>query len=305
MIEIRSVLCPIDFSDHSRRAFAHAAAIARTYGAKITALHVFPNVPPVAYAGVVPAFLPIVLSDSDRECILSDLRQFVGSEDTSGLQIASDLLVGDPLVEILSEAASVDADLVVMGTHGRTGFDRLLLGSVTEKVLRKASCPVLTVPAAEPETVLALPVLFKHILCPVDFSEASMQALRYALSLAQEGDANLTILHVIPHEMFTFGGFDEGLSIAEYLFKREVDAERLMKEAIPESAGIYCRIQSLIVRGKPNSEIMRIASDRHADLIVMGVQGRGAVDLTLFGSTTHYVVRHAACPVMTIRLRAH
>jgi nucleotide-binding universal stress UspA family protein len=95
----------------------------------------------------------------------------------------------------------MNADLLVMGTHGRSGFEQLLLGSVTEKVLRKASCPVLTVPRRHPDAVPETPVLFKEILCPVDFSDCSMRALNHAMSLAQEADAHLTVLHVMASEV--------------------------------------------------------------------------------------------------------
>ena len=100
------------------------------------------------------------------------------------------------------------ADLLVIGTHGRSGFERLVLGSVTEKVLRKASCPVLTVPKRLPDAVPVGPVLFKRILCPVDFSESSLHALSYAVSMAQEADGQLTVLHVVAHEFEYTAGLE-------------------------------------------------------------------------------------------------
>jgi nucleotide-binding universal stress UspA family protein len=194
-----------------------------------------------------------------------------------------------------------------MGTHGRSGFERLLLGSITEKVLRKATCPVLTVPRRHPDAVPATPVLFKQILCPVDFSDCSMQALNYAMSLAQEADAHLTVVHVMAYgldatpDMYDTVITDDRLSLADYRMRREEDARQRLKEAVPQTVAAYCRVDTMVSSGKPSREILRIAAEQQTDLIVIGVQGRGAADLMFLGSTTNHVVRAATCPVLTLR----
>jgi nucleotide-binding universal stress UspA family protein len=189
-----------------------------------------------------------------------------------------------------------------MGTHGVSGFERLVLGSVTEKVLRKARCPVLTVPRALPEAVPAGPVVFKRIVCAVDFSDCSLEALKYAVSLAQEADGQLTVVHVLTSQLVPDAVLaDQHLSVLAYQRQREDEAQRRLAEAVPASAAAYCRIESTMVRGKPWREIVGIAAARESDLIVLGVHGRGAVDLTFFGSTAHQVVRHVSCPVLTLR----
>jgi len=199
------------------------------------------------------------------------------------------------------------AELLVMGTHGRSGFERFLLGSVTEKVLRKASCPVLTVPRRHPDAVPATPVLFKQILCPVDFSDCSMQALNYAMSLAQEADAHLTVLHVMAHEMAVTDDaysailLNDREGLADFRERREADARQRLKQAVPETVAAYCSVETMVSSGKPSREILRIAAERQSDLIVVGVHGRGAADLMFFGSTTNHVVREATCPVLTVR----
>jgi nucleotide-binding universal stress UspA family protein len=191
--------------------------------------------------------------------------------------------------------------LLVMGTHGRSGFERLLLGSVAEKVLRKAGCPVMTVPKLS-DTAPAGPVLYKRILCPVDFSESSLRALQYAVSLAQETDGQLTVLHVIAHEFELSAGirYDAAVSVKNVLEAREQALLRRLQEIVA-GAPDFGRLDSLMTHGKPWREILRVAGDRDCDVIVMGVQGRGAADLLLFGSTTQHVVREAACPVLTLR----
>jgi len=301
MIEVRRILCPIDFSDYSRRAFDHAIAIARWYKSTVTALHVFSPAPVAAYAGPV-VFEPIVLTPGDRDQLVADTKAFAAAEAAPGVAIEAVVREGNTAAEIVDQAADMKTDLLVIGTHGRSGFERLLLGSVTEKVLRKVRCPVLTVPRRLPEAVPSGPVLFKRILCAVDFSESSMNALKYALSLAQEADGGLTVVHVLPAEFVGQVGIEEAhVTLAALERQREEDARKLLEKALPEGAAAYCKTDMMLPRGKPWREILRIAADRQAELIVMGVQGRGAADLMFFGSTTQHVVREATCPVLTLR----
>ena len=230
------------------------------------------------------------------------MQRFVEAESAPGVSIETVVREGPTVTEILEQAAATSADLIVMGTHGASGFERLVLGSVTEKVLRKARCPVLTVPRALPEAVPAGPVVFKQIVCAVDFSDCSLAALKYALSLAQEADGQLTVVHVLTSQLVPDAVLaDQHLSVLAYQRQREDEAQRRLDEAVPATAAAYCRIESTIVRGKPWREIVGIATAQQSDLIVLGVQGRGAVDLTFFGSTAHQVVRHAGCPVLTLR----
>ena len=305
MIEIRRILCPIDFSDHSRRALDHAIAIARWYESTVTALHVF-SPAPVQAVGPGPAvFHPIVLTAVDRDQLLADTKAFAETETAPGITIEAVVREGDVAAETLEQAASMRADLLVIGTHGRSGFERLLLGSVAEKVLRKANCPVLTVPKRLPDPVPAGPVLYRRILCPVDFSDSSLNALKYALSMAQETDGQLTVLHVVAHEFenmadMTSFEYDPDMTMEDFVKEREEALRQRLQEAVA-GATEFCSVESLMTHGKPWREVLRIATERQSDLIVMGVQGRGAADLLFFGSTTQHVVREAACPVLTLR----
>lgn len=306
MIEIRRILCPIDFSDYSRRALDHAIAIARWYESTITVLHVFSIAPAAVYAPGPAGFEAIVLTSVDREQLLADVARFAGAESASPNGVQPVVREGNVATEILKHAADMNADLLVMGTHGRSGFERLVLGSITEKVLRRARCPVLTVPRHHPDAVPATRGLFTRMLCPIDFSDCSMHALHYALSLAQEADAHLTVLHVMAYaledtpDMYDTTITDERLSLADYRRRREDEARQRMNDSLPKTVGEYCSVETMIVRGKPSRAILRIAGERESDLIVIGVQGRGAADLMFFGSTTHHVVREATCPVLTL-----
>jgi nucleotide-binding universal stress UspA family protein len=305
MIEIRRILCPVDFSDHSRRALDHAIAIARWYESTVTALHVFSPAQVAAYSPGPIVFEPIVLTPLDRDRLLADTKAFIEAESAPGITIEAVIREGNTAAEILDQATSMKADLLVIGTHGRSGFERFLLGSVAEKVLRKANCPVLTVPKRVPDAVPAGPVLYKRILCPVDFSDSSLHALTYAKSMAQEADGQLTVLHVVSHEFentadLAITVYDAGVTIGDSLKEREEALRQSLQEAVA-GATEFCNVESMITHGRPWREVLRIASERQSDLIVMGVQGRGAADLLFFGSTTQHVVREALCPVLTLR----
>ena len=194
MVEIRRILCPTDFSDSSRHALEHAMVIAGWYGSQIVALHVGNPMIVLSLALPVPPFPSGgVPGDTNRQRLEAELWTWLSPATAAGLQ--TDVVVdeGNPLGRILDHASSLRPDLIVMGTHGQSGFERLLLGSVAEKVIRKARCPVMTVPPPAASTS-TLP--FKRLLCPLDFSDSSTAALQFAFSLAQESNARLTLLHV-------------------------------------------------------------------------------------------------------------
>ena len=307
MIEIPRILCPVDFSEYSRHALDHAVALARRYRSTITVLHVFPTAPLTAYAPGMPGFEPNVLTRADRDQLLEQMKRFIETESAPGIPLDTTIREGDITGEILNQATDMQAQLLVMGTHGRSGFERFLLGSVTEKVLRKAICPVLTVPRRHPDAVPATPLLFKQILCPVDFSDCSMQALNYAVSLAQEAEAHLTVLHVIPDELEmtpdAYGAIimNDLERLADFRRRQQDHAHQRLTEAVPETVRMHGRSETRVSSGKPSREILRIAAEQQTDLIVIGVQGRGAANLLFFGSTTNHVVREATCPVLTVR----
>ena len=295
MREIDRILCPLDLSSVSCHAAEHAILIARWYKARITAQHVCnPVVIPASDFAVAGFGPPPVLTEDE----IRDVRAQVAACFDSAKDVEVDVLVegGRPAKQILERARSLPADLVVIGTHGAGGFEHLVLGSVTDKVLRQAACPVLTVPP-HARTTAKLP--FKRLLCPVDFSDSSAAALVLAFSLAQEGDAALTILHVLesPDESLT----TRPITVPEYWQIREIEARSKLNALVPEFTRDWCRANARLARGQAYREILGTAAEDNADLIVMGVQGRNALDLMLFGSTTNQVVRRATCPVLTLR----
>ncbi|OFW13418.1 MAG: hypothetical protein A3H29_16850 [Acidobacteria bacterium RIFCSPLOWO2_02_FULL_67_21] len=301
MIEIRRILCPVDFSECSRHAFDYAAAIARWYGSAITMLYVQPLVPLAAVAPGAPAFPAYVMTAAERSALIAGMRRLAEGEAGANPVVDYQVAEGSVGVEILALAEKLSCDLMVMGTHGRSGFDRLLLGSVTERILRKAACPVLVVPPRAPDAVPLAPV-FRRILCAVDFSDCSLKALDFAISLAEEADARLTVLHVVefmPEEEEVLTGTPD--TVRKFVAETEAERRRRLDALVPGAVRSYCTVETEMARGKPGRAILRVAAERAADLIVLGVHGRGAADLAVFGSTTQHVVRAAACPVLTLR----
>jgi nucleotide-binding universal stress UspA family protein len=306
MIEIRRVLCPVDFSDHSRRALDHALAIAKWYHATVTLLHVSPLMPVAAYAPAsgMPPYAG--LSPEGRQALVHSMRRFAEREAGAGAPVELEIAEGHTAATILARASELPADLLVLGTHGRSGFERWVLGSVTEKVLRKAVCPVLTVPRGVGDVVPVGPVVFTRIVCAIDFSACSMHALEYAMSLAEQADAHLTVVHVVElppdiprevHETVLAGP----RNLREYIALAEEEGRARLTDAIPERLRASARVDTVLAAGKPYREILRIAAELSAELVVVGVHGRGAIDRMLFGSTTQHLVRQAPCPVLTLR----
>ena len=297
MIEMHNILCPTDFSDFSLRALSHAAALARWYEARLTVLYVSSLAP--AVAGFPPLVSPITLEPLSRERLLEEMHAFAQPASEGGVKVDFMIREGAAAPEITEQARVGAADLIVMGTHGRGGFERLVLGSVTEKVLRKAPCPVLTVSKPAEGAVPRPPSELRHILCPLDFSATGKEALGYALSLAERAKARLTVLYVLewPDEEARHPHFD----VPEYRRYLEEDALRQLHASVPKEARDWCEVRERVVAGKPWRKIVQVAAAEGAELIVMGVHGHNALDRLLFGSTAYHVVREAACPVLTVR----
>jgi nucleotide-binding universal stress UspA family protein len=303
-VNIRRILCPIDFSDASTHAIDHAVAFASWCKARITALHVYSTslvpIPGVDLSGQGEA-----TDDTGVETLRTRIASHCKAARTAGIDLDIVIESGQPASHILERAASLPADLIVMGTHGTSGFQHLVLGSVTERVLRKASCAVLTVPPRAQGTS-RLP--FRRLLCAVDFSDSSLTALQYAFSLARESDAELTILHVIewpwrepPSPSTNDLPPAQALALAEYRRYCEQSATTRLKSLGPEAVSATRPPVTRISHGKPYVETLRVAADDSADLIVIGVHGRNPLDLHVFGSTANQLVRRATCPVLTVR----
>lgn len=270
-MKIKTILCPTDFSETSRHAMEHAVTIAQWYGAKIIPLHV---------EAPAHATVPALVGGGDAE----EPPRVKGAEIVYG---------SSPADAIAGFASAANADLIVIGTHGVGGFRHLILGSVTETLLRQVECPVLTVPPRA-QTVARVP--FRRLLCAVDFSASSIAALRLAVGLAEECDGILEVFHAVDepgeHQLFVPRPYD--VHHHREMTDRHI-LEHLDRVLLPISCDrVHARLRT--AQGKPETEILRAADG--VDIIVMGV-GRTS-DVT-FGSTVNGVVRRARCPVLTVR----
>lgn len=294
MVRFERIVCPLDFSDSSLRAYDYAQSLARHYQATLLVQHVIPP--------LFSAYPSYVYPDIANDLVLGlrahaeqQLQEFIKTRTRNGFPIEPSVCEGHVTDSILALAASRQAGLIVMGTHGRHGFDHLLLGSVTEKVLRKAHCPVLAVCQPRHDFVVPAssgdPVHLGKILFATDFSLHASHALGYALSLAQEYKSELTLLHAI-----------EEIPPSWDLSAVSANVVARLEKPIPPEARDRCTIKSRLRIGRPYQEIVRFALETEADLIILGVRGRNALDLALFGSTTHRVIQQAPCPVLAVHI---
>jgi nucleotide-binding universal stress UspA family protein len=236
-----------------------------------------------------------------KERVLEELEDFLGDARAAGVKAEGEVLVGRESVEIVERAQTLPADLVVMGTHGRGGFEKWVLGSITEKVIRQAPCPILTVTLPAEDAPPPGQTPFKRILCAIDFSEHSTRALTFALSLAQQAEAHLTLAHVLEPIADENLEVYAGHTVGELRPELEARSRERLRAAVPEDARNWCEPDELIVYGRPWEAILEAVKTTQSNLLVMGVHGRSVVDLALFGSTTNHVVRAARCPVLVIR----
>jgi nucleotide-binding universal stress UspA family protein len=299
MLEIRQILVPCDFSDSSRQALDRAATLARWYDAEITLLHVVPLWPTMSE--FPPYVNPISLETTTHDQLARELKGFAEPVVQAWVDVHYLVRNGDPTDTILTVADEIGSDLVVMGTHGRRGFDRWAVGSVTEKVLRRSACPVLAIRLGADVPIPAGVAPFKRIVCGLDFSKVSREALDYALALAEEADAQLTLVHVVEWQHATDALLAPEAGGPNYQEYVERIARQEIDKAVPAAARDWCRLEKLVVAGKAHAEILRIAEERKAQLIVLGIHGASALNVMLFGSTARHVVRDAPCPVLTVR----
>lgn len=284
-MQIERILCPVDFSDTSANAYRYAQSIACRYHAKLILQHVI-ELWPDSYH--LADFRRTLRSNAEDQSRLF-LQKYGGVQPECVVEEST------PADAILSLAQARAVSLIVMGTHGRRGFDHLMLGSVTERVLRHAPCLVLAVPGKRPDQCGTSPagdaVDLGRILCCVDFSSHSQRALDHAVSVVKVYGADLTILHVMEH-------IPESANVAE-----ETDAvvAKLQQMVAPSLIG-PTRVHLEVRLGAPYREILDFAAMNQSDLIVMGMRGRHLLDLPVFGSTTYRVIQLQTVPVLTVAI---
>ena len=293
---IARILCPLSLSDVSRRTLEHALALGQWYHADVIALHVFATWIPPGSLATYPAWMRHV--PEARTVIDQELSDLVQPAKAAGVDVPLAIREGDPASEILEEAARLSADVIVMGAHPRSRFDRLSRGSVTEKVVRKAARAVLVAPARESSAPSFAG--YRRIISAIDFSECSRGALTYALSIARLTHASVTLLHVVGPDTAPRVAHDRARLDASPPVDIET-ARGLLRATADAHKGLGCAIETVVRAGASHHEIVRTAAEVDADLLVMGTCGRRVADIAACGSTTTEVVRRAPCAVLTVR----
>jgi nucleotide-binding universal stress UspA family protein len=284
-VSLRNILIATDFSrpSPSHRALTHALGIARRYHSKLFLFHAVPRTGVLSGAGAWDDALAAACRHGLR------LEKHLGAEGALD-GIGDEIIIrkGEVWDEISVVINEVPIDLVVIGTQGRTGLAKLILGSVAEKVFRNAACPVLTV---GPKTRNPHPHGPRRILFPTDFSAQSEVAFPYALLLSRHHQAGLTLLHVL-----------EGPTGDRELNRQRADSIKFRLRDIAQGAGILTYGTPMFVRcGYPAQKILDVAKETHSDLIVMGVNARSAFSYRQMWPVAYAVVCGSRCPVLTVR----
>jgi len=291
MININRILCPIDLSPDSGIALRYGMALARTYEAELVLLY--------CESGVQSGKAQQLLGAHKAELLESILFEQVSPSDLTRSRWRALVVETDDVgEEITHVAGSEGADLIVMRSRRRP-HRAALLGSTAETVSRRAPCPVLVMHSDEQESVRdGFDIDLKRILVAYDFSDYSEVALKYGLSMAQEHEAELHLLHVLPPRSVSEP------EIAWYPIKGESAyhaAARRLQRAVPPEAYLWCNIKQVVSEGHAYREILNYVENNEIDLISVGAHGAGFGMRALFGSNVDRILRQAACPVLVAR----
>lgn len=281
-----NILFPTDFSQAATPAQLYAASLARAYGAKLWAVHV--RAPAMnAIAGPSSRISLAEAARTQRE----EQRRTLADAFSS---LNSEIIIEEgsfwPVMEGLIEKKKID--LIVMGTHGRSGIGKFVLGSASEETFRKAHCPVLTVGPHGTESLDREPE-FSHVLFATDLRPDCLNAVPYALSIAQEFQAQLTVVHVI-----------ENARAGEFVGAPELrDASlQLLEDTVPSEARQWCTPEFVVEQGDPAECVLQIARKRRVNLVVLGARrpsGIPGAAIHLPIATAHKIVSNSPCPVLT------
>jgi nucleotide-binding universal stress UspA family protein len=296
-VQFKNILCATDFSDFSNHTINYGVALAREFDAKLTICHII-DLSSVAIYGEFQLD-PIGQQNRIVEDAGAQLQELTGDQPVAWEPL---IAVGKPADEIARAVEEKGIDLVISATRGRSRFKRFILGSVTERLIRTLTCPLLVVRSPEHEFVKPpdKEIRLKKILVGCDFSPDSDQAFKHAVSLAQEFQAELHLAHVIEPPT------QPNLIREENLVSGEIQEDyhnlliKKLKDMVPKEAVNWCIPQTSILEGQAYEEIVKYADTRDIDMIVLGVRGHGLVKTLFLGSTTDRVLRESPCPVLSV-----
>jgi len=282
VVGLKNILFATDFSEPSMKAFPYVAALAKKFGASVFACHV---ITPTSLVTAAPQAAPM-LYEAEYNAASKEIENIVGSPQLNGLKtkaLVSSGMLGDALLDAIKNN---NVDLVVAGTHGRTGLRRFLIGSAAEEICRVVTCPVLTIGPDCPTAAINI----KRILVPTDLSDESMRALPFVVKLATAYGASVTVLHVLPEET---SGKPDAIKLSEPIFTNMVHT------FAPQLAPL--KADFLIESGAVAETVLKVAREKDADVIALGIRNEFLPGLHLRSTVAYRIITAAHCPVVTCR----
>jgi nucleotide-binding universal stress UspA family protein len=275
----KRILAPVDLSPASRKTLGWAGLMARAWSAELEVVYADWWEPPRYFTESQIAALKRQALEH-RQAVHRELEVLVSESAGAGLPHAVAVVEGRPAEAILQRARSRAADLIIVGSHGRTGLARFRLGSVAEEVAREAGRPVLVVNVLEAGDA---PAQVRNVLCPVNFTPLARQSLEVAADVAARLGAQLAVVHAVEAEAADLDA-----------------AHRELCAWVPSAARGKCKVSEAVRRGKAAEQILLLAREQHADLIVLGAERRLLLEWTTLGTTTERVMRHGVAPVLVV-----
>ena len=296
-INFNNILCVTDLSELSATALSSGVALAKEFNAKLFVCHIVDLSTTAAYWDII--FAPLELQNKTIGYTHEQLERMMQNQDIDWEPLVT---AGHPPDEISKFVAMHQIDLVVSATHGRSGLKRVFLGSVTERLMRILPCPLLIARSLEDvdTNIMERSLQFKKILVGCDFSSYSELAFQYGLSLAQDFESELHLVHVIETPLYKdILKVSAGPGAAPEKTLHDPLNEKLSK-LIPEESIVWCRPKTVLLAGRPYEEIIKYSLLNSIDLIVLGIRGRSLIEVLLTGSTTDRVSRQSPCPVLSV-----
>ena len=296
-MQFNRIVCATDFSDFSNRTVNYGIALAREFEAKLYVCHVI-DLSSVAIYGEFQLD-PVGLQNRIMKDAHEQLEELIGERHKQWEPL---ITVGHTADEIARIVEEKNIDLVITATRGRSGLKRLILGSVTERLMRTLGCPLLVVHSPDKEFIKTddHAVDINRILVGCDFSPDSSLAFEYGLSLAQEFESELHLAHVL--ESAAYQELQKTDTPVETEIQQEIHSRLIQKlqDMVPEEARNWCKPQTSLIEGRSYEELVKYAEKHDIGMIVLGARGLGLVKSLLLGSTTDRVIRRAPCPVLSV-----
>jgi nucleotide-binding universal stress UspA family protein len=297
-LNLKNIICATDFSDPANYAINYGVSLAKEFNAKLYLCHVIDLSSATLYGDATFSFETQLVHM--EEYAQERLRRIM-----EPYQVEWDPLVstGNVADEVARLAEEKGADMAITATRGHSGLKRLILGSVTEHLMRILPCPLLAVHRYDkyPNASKEEDISFKRILIGCDFSPDSNLAFQYGLSLAQEYEAELHLVHVLEppiYKEWPKASEDTKETIRRNLYEQ---LKEKLEAMVPNDALNWCKPKTMLLAGHPEEEIAKYADIQGVDLIVLGVAGHGSVESFFVGSTTERVMRKAQCTVLSVR----